>query len=1132
MLKLRFFPVSLILLVASSIFLFAQPNKITVGFIAEKGEQSLERQAIRDWMQKHGAFEVVTVNIKALKNLPDDIDVFWWHITDSLAWQHHTQKEINLDGLRKAYEEGERFLLTNFAALLPNAAGIESVKPQVRVTEIEDNWLFDKKGLQSWQGHAIFDELYGGAFIWDGYQDHALPLIGYYEDNFPREGQVVAVEKSYIRIHRQRRLMIEHENAKDGRILSVGGMVYFHRENRVDFKLHKFIENSLHYLTGKKSFVNTYWQEYEYKPQSFAVKNPSVKHQSQATRQMQNLPQSGLLWQREKGQNHFFDVAGRRALVMGKEKGGIDEVWMHPFRILRDYQAGIIEGDSVLWLSELEPKVEVRPESFTRIYQTPKGPLKEIIYTDMQEPAAFIHYTATESKNMQLIIRFRSDLRWMWPYDEYALGDMWYGFDNGVNALHMRDSTAKFYAIMGSDVAPLKEESGPYESITYDVSASNFAGQPTELNQVYHGTLYTLEKQNNFCMNYLLLGTNQGKDKALSAYRKLIKNPFQSYRQTTGHYQNLLEKTLTIQSPDDQFNRLWKWGIVGTDRFWATTPPLGTALLAGFATTASGWDGGHENSGRPGYAWYFGRDAAWSGFAVNDYGDFTMVRKQLKFFQKYQEASGKIFHELSTSGVVHYDASDATPLYIILAAHYLRASGDVDFIRSSWPYIQKAMAFMYSTDTNGDGLIENTNVGHGWVEGGKLWGANTTFYLAGLWAQVLEDAAYMAQLMDRSSLAEKYLKDKQRVVHSINNPFWNNQENFFYYGKFADGTFNPEKTALPAVVMYYNEIEESKTKPVLKTYAGNDFSSNWGVRILGMDSPLFNPTGYHYGSIWPLFTGWTSLAEYEYGRSVQGFTHITNNMFIKNNWALGYVEEVIHGAEYRPTGVCPHQCWSETNVLHPTITGMIGWKPNAPMKEAHLKPRFPLHWDSLTVERLRVGETVLNLDMKRSRKETEYTLKRVQGPSVTIYLQPEIAEGMKLKSVQVDGVDRTFTNDRSRGLMAQPLAVTVDQKHTITLLHEGGIGMVPLMPQPTPASPAIGARIVSADLQNKQYIVDLQGKANTTYQFRANVFDQSINAIDGGQIIALKNNGILTFEVTFPQSEKEFAEKQIIIHLP
>jgi len=51
------------------------------------------------------------------------------------------------------------------------------------------------------------------------------------------------------------------------------------------------------------------------------------------------------------------------------------------------------------------------------------------------------------------------------------------------------------------------------------------------------------------------------------------------------------------------------------------------------------------------YGWYFGRDGEWSGFALLDYGDFQKVKSELEFYGKYQDLSGKIFHEATTSGL-------------------------------------------------------------------------------------------------------------------------------------------------------------------------------------------------------------------------------------------------------------------------------------------------------------------------------------------------------------------------------------------------------------------------------------------------------------------------------------------------
>ena len=50
------------------------------------------------------------------------------------------------------------------------------------------------------------------------------------------------------------------------------------------------------------------------------------------------------------------------------------------------------------------------------------------------------------------------------------------------------------------------------------------------------------------------------------------------------------------------------------------------------------------------------------GFALLHTGDFEKVRSMLYTFIRFQDLNGKIFHELATSGVVHFDASDATSL--------------------------------------------------------------------------------------------------------------------------------------------------------------------------------------------------------------------------------------------------------------------------------------------------------------------------------------------------------------------------------------------------------------------------------------------------------------------------------------
>ena len=319
---------------------------------------------------------------------------------------------------------------------------------------------------------------------------------------------------------------------------------------------------------------------------------------------------------------------------------------------------------------------------------------------------------------------------------------------------------------------------------------------------------------------------------------------------------------------------------------------------------------------------------------------------------------------------------------------------------------------------------------------------------------------------------------------------------------------------------------------VLERYAGSGFSTDWGVRIVGSLSTLFNPQGYHYGSVWPLFTGWTALAEYQYGNSVEGFTHMMNNMLIKNHWALGFVEEVVNGAVYKPTGVCPHQCWSETNVLHPAISGMVGWKPDATKKSARLMPRFPLDWDTVTVTNLRAGKSLLQFRMERSVNTTRYQFRLLEGDPVTVSFAPEIPEGMVITEAWLNRnlIVQSFAVDR--GVLAKPIDVPVREVSEFVLTHTGGVGMIPVVPRPQPGDSSVGYRIVRAQLKNHIYTVDVDGRSGTSATLEVRIFDWGIPYIEGAQLEGGRpESGIARFGVTFGPSRTGFSRATVSIRV-
>lgn len=651
----------------------------TVGYLTLSADLTKEDSAAITFLREDPSLKATVISAAMTRLDAPGVDLVWVHIPDSASyaqWLPHMEK---VRALKSFYARGGKLLFTDLAALLPFELGIESEKPEIQPLSITDDWLFDQKGFQGFRDHPAFEGFFGGVYTWDTNVDHVLQRVGYFGNRWPKEGRVVGIEKSYVIIESDNKLMMEYSAGK-GRAMSLGAFVYFARPNAKKPHLEKFISKVIDYLTeGKRSIPATFWARADNVPKAFSVTTEALPPSPE--RAMRDLPATELVLTNASPENNFYDLAGRRALVMGRENGGIDELWVHPFRVLRDFQAGVLVGDTVLWLRQLPLKVEVRPESFTRVYRTPFGELKEITLASLSKAGALVHYELESPQNLSLVVKYRCDLRWMWPYDERALGDVYFAYDDPLAALHVKDKSGDFYCVMGADRRPESHLFGHFGDISWASGA--FSGLATDLNQVYDAALYELGPDNNRTLNVALVGTDLGRTEALADYRSLLGKPSSEYAELVRHYSRLLSRSVTVESPDREFNALWKWTLVGIDRFIARTPRLGTALLAGYSTVNRGWDGGHKISGRPGYAWYFGRDSEWSGFAIDDYGDFSTVRQQLEFLQKYQDMTGKIFHEVSTSGVVHYDASDATPLYVILAAHYLRASGDKEFIEKA-----------------------------------------------------------------------------------------------------------------------------------------------------------------------------------------------------------------------------------------------------------------------------------------------------------------------------------------------------------------------------------------------------------------------------------------------------------------
>ena len=379
-----------------------------------------------------------------------------------------------------------------------------------------------------------------------------------------------------------------------------------------------------------------------------------------------------------------------------------------------------------------------------------------------------------------------------------------------------------------------------------------------------------------------------GADAAIETAGRVAQDVAGEYARTTTHYRALEERTLQLETPDAAIDTAFRWARVGIDKGLATNPLLGTGLLAGFRTSG--------DSERPGFAWFFGRDALWTALAVIAYGDFDTARTALDFLARHQRDDGRIPHEVSQSASLvpwftdypyAWASADATPLYVIAHARLFAASGDTDTLRRNWPSIQRAWTFTRATDTDGNGLIENTAVGHGWVEGGALYPPHEEIYMQGLWVGASRAMAQLASALGDETLATTARDGAERTRRAMEDTYWLQDRGFYAFATrrpsasrqlaepgpwrdrrqarldgLASRQLVDEDTVLPAVPLWFHAADADRADLEIDRLGSGALATDWGQRLLSDRSELYDPLSYHYGSVWPLFTGWASLGAY------------------------------------------------------------------------------------------------------------------------------------------------------------------------------------------------------------------------------------------------------------------------------
>lgn len=656
-----------------------------------------------------------------------------------------------------------------------------------------------------------------------------------------------------------------------------------------------------------------------------------------------------------------FTVTGPRGALLGQQDGSF-EAWIFPWKILSDLRMQVDMKDYPVPIdvNQQAATIEIRPGHTIITFSHANFTIREILFTPQQAPdgiGALVFYQVAAVRPMTVTFSFTPEMKRMWP----ALSDdrpspEW--VKNGKSGFYVFHLNTPDHA---AAVAMPEAQAGimaPYQERpkNYPVQFVLHFDPAADTNKLFPLLMATADT------------TAEATTAALEIRLQALNAQCQKlYSSTEAYYAEFSRKHLSIETPDERLNQAFSWAEVAIDQLRVETTPshAETALVAGFYSSG--------DSARPGFGWYFGRDALWTLYAVNSYGDFKLTRDELSFLIHRQSPEGRIIHEWAqTADLVNWKSlpyafasADANPLLLMAAHDYMRVSGDTQFVQANWKALELTWNFECSHDSDGDGIYENT-VGSGWVESWPPGMPHQEIYLAALDQQASTAMADLARATGHAQIAHQAETRAATIGAAIEKEYLLPGGGFYAFSRNADGSVDSSPTIFPAVAFWDGNYQLQHAQPMFDRWAAQEFSTDWGTRDLSPAVSFYDPISYHQGTVWPLYTGWVSVSEYRNHRSLSAYAHLMQNADL--TWAQdpGAVTELLSGQFFAPLGrSTSHQLWSSAMVISPVLRGLFGLEWDAAENKLTLTPSLPAQWDRAALHHVPLARGDVDLEMER-----------------------------------------------------------------------------------------------------------------------------------------------------------------------
>ena len=295
---------------------------------------------------------------------------------------------------------------------------------------------------------------------------------------------------------------------------------------------------------------------------------------------------------------------------------------------------------------------------------------------------------------------------------------------------------------------------------------------------------------------------------------------------------------------------------------------------------------------------------------------------------------------------------------------------------------------------------------------------------------------------------------------------------------------------LSTVPMWFGLLDEPKADVMITQLADLDQQTDWGMRIISDHSPKFSGGGYHYGSVWPLFTGWAAVGEYRYHRALPAYENLRANALLAFDGSLGHFSEVLSGAYYQSLSTSsPHQVWSAAMVVSPVLRGLFGLAPDAAAGTLTFAPHVPADWTSFAIRNVPVGSAKIDLhyakDLEGITLEAKPTGSSSTNSSLALDFQPAISLRGKVLDATFNGRPVPFHVEPNAA--DQHVLVRISLSSGANTLHirlKDDFGLAYDSTLPALGSTSEGLRVVSEawSTARDRLTLSVSGRAGRTYR--------------------------------------------------